>query len=115
LDEQTASVSGVYRTRFDSSGRLVMGGQSERICAFNGGTGTDLQFVTERQLSQPYVPVSGSGFGCLLIRREALRAVPLSVTEAEPWYDPRFFRLLGEQDWRFKLASEVVCDHGEIP
>ena len=100
LDERTIAVSGVYRSRYDGN-----------VVAWTQGAGRSLQFVTDCELKEwRYLPVAGTGFGCLLIQREALRACPLSVTAEDPWFDPRFFRKASSLGVA-KLCTAVVCQH----
>lgn len=104
LDETTVAVSGVYRSRL-----------SPDLTAFRDGAGRSLQFVTHEELESPgdYLPIMGSGFGCLLIRSDALRAVPHAVDDSSPWYDPRFFEQLRRLGYTAKLAKRVRCFHGD--
>jgi glycosyltransferase involved in cell wall biosynthesis len=113
MDPETIAVSAVYPSRFNSYGqKLSAYDDSSKIVAWTGGTGRQLQMLTLGQAKQmtPGTTIAGSGFGCLLIRREALQHVPLSVTHEEPWYDPRFFRQVAGLG-KVKLATNVICDH----
>lgn len=105
LDEKTAAVSGLYQSRFTAD-----------LVAWIGGGGRDLQFL-DRGI--PWSPVDrfreviGVGFGCLLVRTEALRAVPHAIEPENPWYDPRFFERLRRLGFGVKVARDVRCTHGE--
>lgn len=103
LDESTIAVSGYYPSRYQP-----------HLTQWTGGTGRNLTFLRTEQLQRSkgdYLPVAGTGFGCLLVRREALREVPLAVTDNEPWYDGRFFRVHAERGARVKIAKSADCEH----
>lgn len=102
LDASTAGVSGVYRSRY---------GEHLPV-AWTDSNGNGLQFVTDAALDsdERYLPIEGSGFGCLLVRREALRSVP-QAAPGETWYDPRFWREIKKQGLSCNLANMVICDH----
>jgi hypothetical protein len=106
LTDRVSAVSGCYQSRLNAN-----------AVAWRSGSGRNLVFVQDTDLARAkgeYLPVSGSGFGCLLIRREALRAIPHAVSEKEPWYDPRFFTKLTEQHQDCVLARSVPCEHRSI-
>ena len=111
-DPSTVAVSGAYGSRFGCNGQPV-GGRAEFVVAWKGGTGKSLDLVTPQDLDQfpESMPISGAGFGCLLIDAAAMRAAgPLAVTDSSPWADPRMFAQvsrLGE----VKLATNVRCQH----
>lgn len=103
VDAQTAAVSGVYHSRFLGTHASYM-----------GGDGKALQFTTDAMIAkrpEEYIPIGGSGFGCLLARINVLRKFPLSITPAEPWYDPRLFKALHQAGYVTKLAVKSRCDH----
>lgn len=114
LDPKTAAVSGVYGSRLAIDGRPLREGEpSQNVVAWQ--TGEDrysVRLIRPAEIPNgPTIEVAGSGYGCLLIRREAVRLAPLAVTAREKWPDPRMFRIIREAGWRVKLATGVRCKH----
>ena len=115
LDESTVAVTGLYQSRY-----------TRDLVAWKGGSGRELQFLSDWRMwlaldqvdgvpAVRFLPVAGSGFGCLLVRTEALRAAPHAIDDRNPWYDPRFFEQLRRLGYGVKAAREVRCTHGDAP
>jgi GT2 family glycosyltransferase len=96
----TASVTGVYRSRFQRDFVLWRADDSRPTALGHG---------VER--------IGGNGFGCVLFRTSALRAVPLHHGGPRGDYDPNFYadmrtiapHLVAKVNW------SVLCDHAGIP
>lgn len=56
------------------------------------------------------VEVRGSGFGCLVLRSELLENHVFTIPEGELFYDPYFFRLMGDH-WRRLCDWSCECEH----
>lgn len=95
FDANTASVSGVYRSRF-ANGWVCW---QEGVRLLKGGKGVQ--------------PVAGNGFGCVVLRAEALqRSIFTATQEFQHAYEPAFYtRLQRETGMVAKVDWSVVCQH----
>ena len=98
FDRDVACVSAPYRSRFDGlpvvwNGDAVPNGGTPRIA---GGRGVQA--------------IRGSGFGCIVIRSRFLNEHVFSLTLGERYYDPYFFRMLGD-GWKRLCDWSCWCQH----
>lgn len=104
LDERTVAVSGVYYSR-----------HVDVMLAWSHTAGKNQTYIpTESLRDDGYLPIAGSGFGCILMRRSALRSAPQASPEGE-WFDPWFFERLARRGLHVKLAMGIRCDHRSEP
>lgn len=54
--------------------------------------------------------VRGSGFGCLVVRSELIKDHIFTVPSNESYYDPYFFRVMGD-DWKRLCDWSCECEH----
>ena len=54
--------------------------------------------------------VRGSGFGCLVVRSELIKAHVFALPQDEPYYDPYFFRTMGDE-WKRLCDWTCECRH----
>lgn len=94
-----ASVSAAYMSRYDGLPLAWMGD-----AVFNGGTPRcqPRHAGVER--------VRGTGFGCLVLRTELLRRHIFSLPAGVRYYDPEFFKHLGEE-WIRLCDWTCWCKH----
>lgn len=102
FDENVASVSAPYRSRFD--GRYLVWSR-ERA----GNTG--VHQLCRPLPDRPQVEeIRGSGFGCMVLRAEVLKQRPFRLPQGETCYDVRFFREL-EPHWKRLVDWTAACQH----
>jgi len=99
FDSNVASVSAAYNSRYDGlplawTGDAVVNGGTPRCAARRTGV--------ER--------VRGTGFGCLLLRSERLRQHAFSLPRGVRYYDPEFFKQIGDQ-WIRLCDWSCWCQH----
>lgn len=98
LDEDTAAVSGLYRGRTPGGEYVVWGG-------------SDL-----RPADGPAIPVAGSGFGTLLLRRNWLDGETFTSRRGEPYpYDIGYCARVAKRGGGWKLARDVLSAHFGAP
>lgn len=105
MGEHHVGMSGVYHDRRNGG-----------VNSWSSANGKQVQRLTTAQVDaagEGYLPIKGTGFGCLLIRRETLRAAPLALPPGELWYDPCFFNAVLTGQKKLALACGVRCDHRE--
>src|SRR5262245_25051333 len=98
FDEEIASVSGAYRSRFHS-----------------GYVAWDYQGKPIENVGIGITPIGGNGFGCVILRRSVLQQTVLQHVGPTPDYDPSFYHWLAGTPWQTRLDSGVVCDHFDRP
>lgn len=54
--------------------------------------------------------VRGNGFGCVILRREVLQDHVFCGDQSQPWFDPRFYSLLGNE-WIRRVDWSCRCEH----
>jgi len=99
FDHDVASVSAAYNSRFDGlplawTGDAVVNGGTPRCSHRKSGV----------------EKVRGTGFGCLLVRSELLRQHVFSLPPGVRYYDPEFFRQMGDQ-WMRLYDWGSPCRH----
>ena len=94
FDERTASVSGVYPSRF-KNGYVVWQANQQKYLVRGQGVQT----------------VGGNGFGCVVLRGEVLRETVFTSTIDYPAYDNAFYQRLAAAGLVAKIDWAVVCDH----
>ena len=102
-----AAVSGVYLDRRNGG-----------VNSWTASTVGRNRHMTQAEMdaaNADYLPIAGTGFGFLMIRREVLQAVPQALPPGELWYDPRFFREVTRSGLSVMLAKRVTCDHRDAP
>lgn len=106
LDEHTIGVSGVYYDR-----------RTGEVNSWTSASGSRVKRVAAGAVagSEGYLPIKGTGFGCLLIRSDVLRSAPLGLPPGEHWYDPCFFKAVLTGTRKLRLACGVTCDHRSRP
>lgn len=102
FDEHTASVCAPYRSRFDG---WYLVWSRERL-GDNGVHQLTKPLADSPQIQQ----IRGSGFGCVVIRAEALRDHIFHLPRQDRWYDVRFFRELPGR-WKRKVDWSCECQH----
>ncbi|MDR3639057.1 MAG: glycosyltransferase family 2 protein [Isosphaeraceae bacterium] len=101
MDPDTAAVSGIYRGR-SAAGEYVCWSQADPS-AIHPAAG-------------PAIPISGSGFGTLLLRRAWLRGETFVARPREPYpYDIGFAARVGARGGVWKLARDVLSEHYGAP
>lgn len=103
FEENVASVSAPYRSRFD--GRWIVWNR-ERQPAHVGVHRIERPLPDSLQVQD----IRGTGFGCLLARAEVLKRHIFSLPDGELWYDVGFFRALDDR-WRRRVDWSCQCDH----
>jgi hypothetical protein len=93
FDPQTASVSGVYRSRFGEE--YVVWRRADEIAS--GGSGVE--------------QVAGNGFGCVVLRGDVLRETVFTASIDLPAYDTAFYYRLPSTCLTAKVDWSVECDH----
>lgn len=97
-----ASVSAVYSSRFDGK-HVVWNVDPEGM----GGA----HRIAPPELNEPQVEeVRGSGFGCIVFRSEVIRNHVFSLPKGEKYYDPYFFKAMGEE-WKRICDWTCECRH----
>lgn len=94
MDQDTASVSGVYWSRFAKA--WVVWNDEQRMQSMAG------EGVQE---------VGGNGFGCVMLRRLAIKVEVFTATIDIPAYDNAFYYRLPLTGMKAKVDWSVVCDH----
>lgn len=108
FDENVATVSAPYRSRFD--GRYLIWSR-ERVAAPNGPACNGVHQLAPPLPDSPQVhDIRGSGFGCLVLRAEVLREHVFCLPDGEQWYDVRFFRELPAR-WKQRVDWSCECRH----
>ncbi|MFV0443115.1 MAG: hypothetical protein ACK5Q5_06060 [Planctomycetaceae bacterium] len=108
FDEHTASVSAPYRSRFD--GRYLVWSR-ERLGPRGGLVNNGVHQLTRPLPDSPQVQhIRGSGFGCVVLRAEALQQHIFHLPAGDHWYDIRFFRELPGR-WTRKVDWACECRH----
>ncbi len=102
FDENVASVSAPYRSRFD--GRYLAWSRER---AGNAGVHQLCRPLPDRPQVEE---IRGSGFGCLVMRAEVLKQRPFCLPQGETCYDVRFFREL-EPRWKRLVDWTTACQH----
>lgn len=102
FDENVASVSAPYRSRFD--GRYLVWSRERQGSA---GVHQLCRPLPDRPQVQE---VRGSGFGCIVLRSEVLNQRPFSLPPGESCFDVRFFRALGDH-WKRLVDWTCECQH----
>ena len=97
IDQNTASVSGAYRSRYQA-GYVAW----DRQCRVVTEPGEGLQVV------------GGTGFGCVLLRSSVLKATVLHHGGKSGDFDPNFFEDIAAGGWVAKLDWRVRCDHAGL-
>lgn len=92
MEMRVASVSGVYRSRFQPS--VVAWKKWGHPLPTSSGVET----------------ITGNGFGCVLLRSRLLRDVGIS-TDGIPDYDGNFYAELDKTQWQARLDWSVQCEH----
>jgi hypothetical protein len=94
MDGRTAAVTAFYRSRFHE-GAVAWG--KDQI-PLKDGSGL--------------VEIGGSGFGCLLLRRQAVAGETFaSLTGEHPDFDPAFGERLRARGWHLKLDWSQRAEH----
>ncbi len=95
MDERTAAVSGLYRNR--ERGEFVAFGGDQPIGPVDSG---------------PAIEITGSGFGCLLLRRSALIGETFARRPGEEvFYDNAFAYRTRARGFRWKLDRSIQVEH----
>jgi len=94
FDRQTASVSAAYWSRFANA--FVAWGPDQQMIATKGD-GLEM--------------IGGNGFGCVLLRGEALRKSVFTATLDFPAFDNAFYFRLPETGLKAKIDWSVECQH----
>ncbi|MGE0605921.1 MAG: glycosyltransferase [Pirellulales bacterium] len=94
FDEQTASVSAAYRSRYQ--GAYVAWDQSLR------------NFT---QPEQGLRVIGGNGFGCVMVRGHVLRETVFTALLGCPDYDHAFYDRLGKSTLQAKMDWSLECEH----
>lgn len=102
FEENVATVSAPYRSRFD--GRYLVWSR-ERV----GNAGVH-QFCRPLPDRPQVEEIRGSGFGCIVLRSEVLKQRPFCLPQGETCYDVRFFREL-EPHWKRLVDWTTACQH----
>lgn len=102
FDENVASVSAPYRSRFD--GRYLVWSRER---AGNAGVHQLCRPLPDRPQVEE---IRGSGFGCIVLRSEVLEQRPFCLPRGETCYDIRFFREL-EPHWKRLVDWTTECRH----
>ncbi len=102
FDENVASVSAPYRSRFD--GRYLVWSRER---AGNAGVHQLCRPLPDRPQVEE---IRGSGFGCIVLRTEVLKQRPFCLPREETCYDVRFFREL-EPHWKRLVDWTTECQH----
>ena len=73
--------------------------------------GANMRRASVPEVGQHWVqPVRGSGFGCMVVRSELLKKHVFHMPPGEQWFDPPFFKQLGD-DWQRLCDWSVMCLH----
>ena len=99
LNTNVACVSAAYHSRYDG---LPLAWTGDAV--INGGTP---RCAPRRRGVEP---VRGTGFGCLLLRSELLRQHVFSLPPGVRYYDPEFFKQLGDE-WIRLCDWSCWCRH----
>ncbi len=104
MDEHTAAVSGLYRSRLQSAGGYVAwmnrARNGEPIWPAPG----------------PPVDVGGTGFGAILLRRCFLKGETFESRPGDSdYYDVAYAQRMGAAGWRWKLDAGCLVDHMGAP
>ena len=102
FDENVASVSAPYRSRFD--GRYLVWSRER---AGNAGVHQRCRPLPDRPQVEE---IRGSGFGCIVLRSEVLNQQPFCLPPGETCYDVRFFREL-DPHWKRLVDWTCECQH----
>lgn len=102
FDENVASVSAPYRSRFD--GRYLVWSRERQGSA---GVHQLCRPLPDRPQVQE---IRGSGFGCIVLRSEVLKQRPFCLPLGESCFDVRFFRTLGDS-WKRLVDWTCECQH----
>jgi hypothetical protein len=94
FDENVASVSGAYRSRFHA-GYVAWDRNGKPIENADDGLSS----------------VAGNGFGCVILRRSVLTQTVLQHVRPTPDYDPNFYHWLSSTRWRARLDWRIECEH----
>lgn len=99
ISDKVAGVSGIVRSRFCVNKRVIAG----------------LSFTDEGEILTPPIgrktmPVSYTGFGCLLLRKSAILDVKPFVVGN---FDMEFCKDLQKKNWKWLLHWGVDCIHGD--
>ncbi|MSR57624.1 MAG: glycosyltransferase [Planctomycetaceae bacterium] len=102
FDDDVASVSGAYRSRFQDT-----------YVAWD----IDGQLYSTRRAG--ILPVGGNGFGCVVVRRSIMQRAPFTNAGPTNDYDPNFYRMVartktrrGAKNFKAMLNWNVMCQHG---
>lgn len=92
-----ATVSAPYLSRYDPDYVAWRKDTAGKNCRIKRGSGVE--------------QIVGSGFGCLLMRREVLDSYVFQIPHGERWYDPVFFDTAVAPRGRSLTDWELECEH----
>lgn len=98
FDDQTASVSAAYRSRFANG--------------YVAWEHTQQKFLTRGDGLQE---VGGNGFGCVILRGHVLRDTVFTATLDYPAYDNAFYHRLHGTGLKARIDWSVECEHRTEP
>ena len=103
LTARTGAVTAAYYSRYDSC-----------ITAWTRDDNEQRLHQSRKALKKQNgtQKIRGCGFGCLLVRTELLKNHSFYLTESGQYYDPVFFREMGDE-WDRILAWDLECEHME--
>ena len=108
FEENVATVSAPYRSRFD--GRHLVWSR-ERTAPINGPACNGVHQLAPPLADRPQVQdIRGSGFGCMVVRSEILRDQIFCLPPGHTHYDVRFFMEL-PSCWRRVVDWTCECQH----
>lgn len=99
-----ATVCAPYASRWDPN--YVVWSSDRRPHMGNGVIRARRPGPDEPQVTE----VRGSGFGCLVARSQMIKDHIFTIPRGEPYYDPYFFRVLGDE-WKRLCDWSCECRH----